>query len=83
MASGQQPAPFQSNFPLVGEHRSAVTTTDAIYESFRPLAWRSLLLLSGTVSANDGLLQKLNDGELILLRASLERLTMTEPTNAA
>jgi hypothetical protein len=83
MASGHQPIPFVANVPLVGDHRNTFNATELNGEAFRPLAWRSLLLLSGASAASDTLLQRLNDGDLMLLRASLERLNAGEPTNAA
>jgi hypothetical protein len=61
---------------LSGERR----TSDGF---FAPTVLRSMLLLSGAAHPADPTLARLSDEELVLLRAALMALAVTDPTSVA
>lgn len=86
MTSGQRPASFNPAGPRGGDLSSTMggaSPSEGFANASRPLALRCLLLFSGAVGHGDPALARLSDGDLAMLRASLDMLASIEPTSAA
>lgn len=82
--------PLNAPFLALPGDTSNGTRTDAVRllndkaaEAARPLALRSLLLLSGAVQPHDAALARTTDADLAMLRETIELLQHIEAASAA